>query len=33
MREYEEKEDIKLENIEDTGNPGRKAIAKILLNR
>lgn len=31
IREYGEKEGIKLENIAD--NPGRKAIAKMLLNR
>ena len=31
LREYEEKEGIQLEHV--TENPGRKAIAKLLLNR
>lgn len=31
IRKYEEHEGIKLENVQD--NPGRKAIAKLLLNR
>ena len=31
LREYEEREGIVLENVEE--NPGRKAIAKLLLNR
>lgn len=31
LREYEEKEGIRLENVAE--NPGRKAIAKLLLNR
>ena len=31
LREYEEKEGIQLENVAE--NPGRKAIAKLLLNR
>ena len=31
IREYEEREEITLENVEE--NPGRKAIARMLLNR